>query len=134
MGWSPYCLESTVLFPRELPTTRAALVGPRVLQGFQISHLFGEIDLCLGRWAMARSLLKLNGLYLNYCPGYHTTSDLFPEYVPLLYEKSHILFLKFYSPLIQFLIIIPYHARCVSVALRKLSLVVNLTPENSQSC
>lgn len=44
------------------------------------------------------------------------------------------LFLKLYSPLIQFLIIIPYHAQCVSAALRKLSLVVNLTPANSQSC
>ena len=67
-------------------------------------------------------------------PGYHTTSDLFPEYVPLSYKQSHILFLKLYSPLIQFLIIIPYHAQCVSAALRKLSLVVNLTPANSQSC
>lgn len=67
-------------------------------------------------------------------PGYHTTSDQFPEHVPLFYERSHILFLKLYSPLIQFLIIIPYHAQCVSAALRKLSLVVNLTPANSQGC
>lgn len=62
-----------------------------------------------------------------------TASHLFPEYVPLLYKQSHIFFLKLYSPLIQFLIIVPYHAQCVSAALRKLSLVVNLTPANSQS-
>lgn len=66
--------------------------------------------------------------------GYHTASDLFPERVPLLYKQSYIFFLKLYSPLIQILIIVPYHAQCVSAALRKLSLVANLTPANSQSC
>ena len=134
VGWSPYWLQSPVLFPRLLPTTSTADGGRWGLRGVQISHLLGEIGLCLGTWATARSLLSWTSCTWTTEPGYQTTAGLFPEYVPLLYEQSHTLFLKLYSNLIQFLIIIPHHAQCVSAPLWKLSLVVNLTPANSQKC
>lgn len=65
----PILLGDPSPLPKELPTARAAAGGPWGLGGVQVLHLFGEIGPCLGRWAAAKSLLKLNELYLNYCPG-----------------------------------------------------------------
>lgn len=58
--------------------------------GLQILHLLGEIGLCFGRWSMARSLLKLNKLHLNYCPGVsHTIRPISWVCVTFIRAKPH---------------------------------------------
>lgn len=115
--------------PRPLPKG-AASAAPGAPWGLGVPrfHRLGEGGLCHGQVSA-----EGGGAVPELLP-WGITQHLFPGDVPLLYKQSHIFFLKLYSPLIQFLIIVPYHARCVSAALRKLSLVVNLTPANSQSC